>query len=322
MRGYYNILIERYISLVKNSGFTWAFAYGKEVLRLTTRALAGTPDFTPIFIKRDKYGLPTIIPGPIRIMLRDFCDAGTISSQVQRRVVIATLTILSVFRTFGVKVLPSLATIRAPFSGMFKTLPKDELTLALNSMSTMKGKLPKLSIKSFSPLVSQKAGPNGRFATWSAGIDAIAFIHEPRKAYLLIRWLYNQKAYYWIVLFLFLNLLFGLVYYILYKLNKVRKLELGKLGVVYNQAGKARVVAATNWWLQSAFAGLHESIFTLLRSITQDGTHDQEACFNKMLMRSDFRENLSGFDLSAATDRLPIEIQEDILNILGIPGTE
>jgi hypothetical protein len=29
--------------------------------------------------------------------------------------------------------------------------------------------------------------------------------------------------------------------------NAQEKLELGKLGVVYDQAGKARVVASTNW---------------------------------------------------------------------------
>jgi hypothetical protein len=219
-------------------------------------------------------------------------------------------------------VLPSLLTITAPFTGKEKSLPINEITEALQSMSSSKGKLPKISIGKFVPLVSQKAGPNGAFATWSAGIDAIAFIHEPQKLYLLCRWLYSQSAYKWIVLFVFLIICFSPIYYILLKTNRVRKLELGKLGVVYNQAGKARVVAATNWWLQSAFGSLHKNIFTLLKSIKQDGTFDQEKAFNNMLVRSDFRENLSGFDLSAATDRLPIEIQEDILNILGLPGTE
>jgi hypothetical protein len=153
MRGYYNILIQRYIKLVKNSGFTWAFAYGKEVLRLTTRALAGTPDFSPIFIKRDKFGFPTVIPHPIREMLRDFQSNG-FSSQVQRRVIIATLTILSIFRTYAVKVLPSLLTITAPFTGKEKSLPINEITEALQSMNSSKGKLPKISIGKFVPLVS------------------------------------------------------------------------------------------------------------------------------------------------------------------------
>jgi len=36
-------------------------------------------------------------------------------------------------------------------------------------------------------------------------------------------------------------------YSILKLFGKVRKLELGKLGVVYDQAGKARVIAITNY---------------------------------------------------------------------------
>jgi hypothetical protein len=107
---------------------------------------------------------------------------------------------------------------------------------------------------------------------------------------------------------------------ILRALGLCKTLQLGKLAVVYNQAGKARVVAATNWWYQSIFAGLHESIFRLLRTVVQDGTFDQAKCYNKLLLRSDFRENLSGYDLSAATDRLPIDLQSQILNELGIPG--
>jgi hypothetical protein len=51
---------------------------------------------------------------------------------------------------------------------------------------------------------------------------------------------------------------------------------------------------------------------------------DQKAAFNKFLMRADsfgrVGNNLSGYDLSAATDRLPIDVQVQILNEFGIDG--
>lgn len=95
---------------------------------------------------------------------------------------------------------------------------------------------------------------------------------------------------------------------------------MGKLGVVYDQAGKARVVAATNWWLQSAFKGLHVSIFDNLKRITTDATFDQKGAFNRFISKYDMNHKMSGYDLSAATDRLPIDLQADILISLGVDG--
>lgn len=47
--------------------------------------------------------------------------------------------------------------------------------------------------------------------------------------------------------------------------------------------------------------------------IEEDGTFDQDKPFKELLKRlSNLKSTLYGFDLSAATDRLPIELQEDI----------
>jgi hypothetical protein len=49
-----------------------------------------------------------------------------------------------------------------------------------------------------------------------------------------------------------------------------------------------------------------------------DGTFDQERPFNDLLTRlTGSGQKLYGFDLSAATDRLPIDLQEDILKLIG-----
>jgi hypothetical protein len=295
----------------------------KEVLRLTTRALAGTPEMvsdSPIRVKRDMYGIPTIIPAVLRIIFRDFIDNG-LMYQTTRRIIIATLSIISIFRSFETKVSPSLSTIIEPFNGKSKVLPQAELREAVESLPKVK-----LSIGRFSPVVSQKAGPNAPFSTWAAALDAIAFILYPSQLYTLVRWMYIQQAYSYIAWLMFLIITFGPLYLIILGTGGCKKLVLGKLSVVYNQAGKARVVASTNWWIQSALKPLHENIFALLEKLPTDGTHDQEGCFNKFLIRSDsfagpkFGNKLSGFDLSAATDRLPIDLQVQILNEMGVDG--
>jgi len=123
----------------------------------------------------------------------------------------------------------------------------------------------------------------------------------------------------WLYSLLFLG---GPLYFVL-RLFGSPRLNLGKLAVVYEQAGKARIVAVTNWWIQLAFKPLHDSLFSLLRKLETDGTFDQEAPLNRLieLNRLSIGEGLPkrvyhSFDLSAATDRLPIDLQVDLLKVL------
>lgn len=62
---------------------------------------------------------------------------------------------------------------------------------------------------------------------------------------------------------------------------------------------------------------LHKAIFALLGRIPQDGTFDQHAPVKRLhLTKRDF---VASFDLSAATDRLPLQIQKVVLGpVLGL----
>lgn len=95
---------------------------------------------------------------------------------------------------------------------------------------------------------------------------------------------------------------------------------MGRLSVVYDQAGKARVIAITNWWIQQSLKPLHDSIFQILKTLQTDATFDQSKPIIELLERVPRGQKLYGFDLSAATDRLPIDLQVQILNILGYKG--
>lgn len=99
-------------------------------------------------------------------------------------------------------------------------------------------------------------------------------------------------------------------------------LNLGRLSIKKEMRGKARVVGITDNWTQCLFKPLHDTIYSFLsNNVAEDGTMDQLKPINEALYDRD-SESFVSVDLSAATDRLPLAIQIDILNILGIPGTE
>jgi len=64
------------------------------------------------------------------------------------------------------------------------------------------------------------------------------------------------------------------------------------------------------------FKPLHDRLFDLLKQEERDGTFDQDLALAKFIAKHDPEHLFSSYDLSAATDRLPIDIQEDILNLL------
>lgn len=86
---------------------------------------------------------------------------------------------------------------------------------------------------------------------------------------------------------------------------------LGALRFKEEAAGKVRVFAMVDPWTQWALKPLHKALFKILRQVPMDGTFDQL----KPLSRIPWgKVPLYSFDLSAATDRLPIWIQSDILS--------
>jgi hypothetical protein len=93
----------------------------------------------------------------------------------------------------------------------------------------------------------------------------------------------------------------------------------GRLATKLEAAGKVRVFAMVDYWTQVALKPLHDSIFDLLKGIPQDGTFDQLKPV-KALMKRSKTGYLASFDLSAATDRLPIRVQQSILAVMFTPA--
>lgn len=66
---------------------------------------------------------------------------------------------------------------------------------------------------------------------------------------------------------------------------------------------------------------LHSALFTLLRKIPTDGTFDQLAPVKRLKLNR--KSSVYSFDLSAATDRLPLLFQKIILiPVLGLSLAE
>lgn len=87
----------------------------------------------------------------------------------------------------------------------------------------------------------------------------------------------------------------------------------GRLALLQEAAGKIRVVALLDTWTQWALRPLHDWIFGVLKEIPQDGTFDQLRPVKALLKKVQPGTTIYSYDLSAATDRIPVVIQEAIL---------
>jgi len=88
---------------------------------------------------------------------------------------------------------------------------------------------------------------------------------------------------------------------------------LGRLGFKEEAAGKVRVFAYVDPFTQWLMKPLHEALFEILSLIPQDGTTDQLAPVRRLIDTKPKGPYYS-YDLTAATDRLPLIVQMTILS--------
>jgi hypothetical protein len=98
--------------------------------------------------------------------------------------------------------------------------------------------------------------------------------------------------------------------------SRLEDYPLGQLATKAEAAGKLRVFAIVDSWTQSLLRPLHDTLFRILKQIPNDGTHSHSEAFDRAVQKA-IKYNCSyGYDLSAATDRLPISVQVQILGSL------
>jgi len=101
--------------------------------------------------------------------------------------------------------------------------------------------------------------------------------------------------------------------------------SLGKLGFKEEPAGKIRTFAMVDWWTQMALSPLHDWLFSVLRQLPGDGTFDQGGAIKYLIhyVSGHKINRVDSFDLTAATDRIPVHLQVVVLgSILGWPQAD
>jgi len=302
---HYKVLAQRIVVLWDCSGTTWLSAYLKEVQRLLHQNLAGEPDTEypdpAVAVSRDKFGLPRIIPSPLRLKF----------NEGNPNTVRCILSIVGLYRSIMADPVLKTQTIESGPSASRLVFTSEEL-------SSVRRYFPKtFNWSSAESLMSNSAGPNHSKATKGMAYDAIAFWKYP------LVWGYfallcvitgSYRALYRQMFMAGPLAPLTLFFKRQHRTNKTRKLVLGRLSLKLEAAGKVRVFAITDWWSQCLLYPLHSSIFSFLKRTKTDGTFDQTAPFKSLLKAiEECRFPAYSFDLSAATDRLPIQLQEQIL---------
>jgi hypothetical protein len=90
--------------------------------------------------------------------------------------------------------------------------------------------------------------------------------------------------------------------------------EFGQFSLKEEAAGKLRIFAIVDSITQNLLSPLHQFMFSLLKKIPNDGTFDQEASIKRSQEKSVASNCAFSFDLSAATDRLPVSLSKKILS--------
>lgn len=320
--------------LYKKGGIPMVVKYLKVSAVLVQQVCAGhvLPDLTPLGLRvsRDKTGLPRIIPSYQRKLIR----------QGNSRVIKYWLTLLSLYRDLHFSGVLKFSTITDPSKA---SSTSNSIGSLIKSFTTLYCKDHKglVELQKFALFPILKSGPQA-----ITNLDGTPTDEHNTHPSSIIRtfWILNNT---WEGLQIKDSLLkiisltnnqtleslwarlvsYKLDKLISYKLKdqmgfinefigngiRIKHKCLGKLSTKEEAAGKVRVFAMVDPFTQWALEPLHRNLFSILKKMETDGTFNQMKPISRIPWGS---VPIYSFDLSAATDRLPISLQEDILSIL------
>lgn len=159
--------------------------------------------------------------------------------------------------------------------------------------------------------LSTKSGPQG-----------LATLTAWRTAFLLPDWLVNNIGVFGgIDLYNFINDIRkhrnAEFLHKIFKRLKFKEFKgLRKISIVRDPEAKARIIAILDWFSQEALRGFHNHIFMILKTLPQDRTFTQDP----IITNKRPSEKFHSLDLSNATDRFPINIQQKVVEALTDSG--
>lgn len=295
----------------KNHGPEYTVKYLKACQLAIQKKLAGQPfsslreiepDFN--FPRLSKSGLPSVIK---------LTDRASICNN-SFKVIRFYLSLFSLYRIIKIEFKPKLETITAEFEGSQYHVDDFNRWLEVSS----KRLLTKFStfdvrhLSAYRILPIMKSSPQGP-KSFSHLITSYSLLKDSSFFSSVVEYLNLTSSKNLLTLFKNLDYIINK-----YNLSSIGSHSdyLGALSFKEEAAGKLRVFAMVDIITQSMFEPLHSSLFSLFKKIPNDCTHDQNRGF-RYAQELSLKYNCSfGFDLSSATDRLPVSSQAAILNSL------
>jgi hypothetical protein len=320
IRGIYTI-VQRLLLIKKHQGLKGLTSFMKTCSVSTQQALGGMvhPNLTDLNtrVSRTSKGIPKILP----VLWREELFHNPVLCRL-------ILSIFAVYRVFLYESPVKVAEITNPYTGSVTSIQELSVHIpsffkALTSIKAYESWIAPESIGSIFGIITQSPTSYDTKVTkriWSSHRISVArawFILTTNPSFTSVFDDIKHVAEQFKV-----PLLHEIYYSISRFLSKVEPLItkspiLGKLGLKQEAAGKMRVFAMVDPITQWVLYPLHRFIFDkILNNIPMDGTFNQ----TKPLFRGVGRwKELYSLDLSSATDRLPIQLQVNIINFM-FPG--
>jgi hypothetical protein len=159
--------------------------------------------------------------------------------------------------------------------------------------------------------LTSSSGPNGQ-AVWNSHIDAKALINDIHLFSVLVDF---SKAF-------SVDHLLESLYALESTSDEFIKLRSrppkhSRLHHFFEKGNKCRIIAIVDYFTQEALTPLHDVLASVVSSIPMDGTFSQDKAFKYLLHLSSLPSiKMYSYDLSAATDRLPIALSERIIGYI------
>jgi hypothetical protein len=278
-------------------------------------AMPEKADLSFRYLRSNKYTDTQRALGLLLVLQSELYGPGVLLTKENAKFAALVFTVLQSWRVISIYTEPNYDTVT---DGDSSTADKDavgkEIASVMNEFGPKHEDFKEVlaaETRSWRFRVSEKGGPNGR-ATVSATADARAFTKEGEVFNAFVS-LADKLGMFQIVGNLFAMSKASVPHGGGHVTDEV----LGRLHVIQELGGKARIVAILDYWTQTLLYPLHYAFKPFLKSLPMDGVYDQTSAALRVKEWSENPDStIYSFDLSAATDRFPLWFQQKVLGIL------